>query len=265
MKKTIKYGLMISIYLALVYFLPYIFVPFFLIGLYDVLRNDEKNLSVAKQYFLGNGMLTWLASPVNTLLDIFSLPFINKGVYKLNDLPETHQNEVKTLLETVKNENLVEKVGKYTEGLPRAMFFFKWYGKNMECPIDVPAFKKDFNYIRTVGISAFNIRESTTRHFGPFRASIRVLYCINDEKDENVYIKVGNVEQRWRDEKLFIFDDTLLHQSFNESDHPRYCLFVDILRPSYLNFINEIAIFMIRFWLQSVKGIFYKKWKVIEN
>jgi aspartyl/asparaginyl beta-hydroxylase (cupin superfamily) len=256
---------MIGVYLILVYFFPLIFIPFFLIGLYDVLRNSERDFSVIKQYFLGNGMLTWLASPANLLLDLFSLPFINKGVYKLKDLPETHQAEIKELLETVKSENLIEKIEKYTAELPRAMFFLKWYGKNMDSPLDVPAFHKEFRYIRTIGISAFNVRESTTRHFGPFRASFRVLYCINDERDENVYIKVGQVEHRWRDEKLFIFDDTLLHQSFNESDHPRYCMFIDILRPSYLSFINDLAITLIRLGLQGVKGIFYKKWKVIEN
>lgn len=265
MKKTIKYSLMIAAYLMLCYFLPYIFIPLFLIGLYDVLRNTERTVLLFKQYFLGNGMLTWLASPANLFLDIISLPFINKGVYKLQDLPETHQKEINFLLDTVKSENLVEKLAKHCEGLPRAMFFFKWYGKNMECPIKIPAFQKDFRYIRTVGISAFNVRESTTKHFGPFRASYRVLYCINDEQDENVYIHVGKVKHRWKDEKLFIFDDTLLHQSFNESDHPRYCLFVDILRPSYFDFIHNFAIGLIRFWLQNVKGIFYKKWKVIEN
>jgi beta-hydroxylase len=31
---------------------------------------------------------------------------------------------------------------------------------------------------------------------------------------------------------LFIFDDTLLHVSANETDQLRYCMFVDILRPS---------------------------------
>jgi len=265
MKKKIKYSLMIAAYLGLCYFFPYIFIPLFLIGLYDVWRNKALDLSVIKQYFLGNGMLTWLASPANLFLDIVSLPFINKGVYQLRDLPETHQAEIKNLIETVKSENLIEQIEKHTAGLPRAMFFFKWYGLNVSCPIEVPAFQQDFKYVKTVGISAFNVRESTTRHFGPFRASIRVLYCINDEQDENVYIKVGNLEQRWKDEKLFIFDDTLLHQSFNQSDHPRYCLFVDILRPSYLSFIHSFAVSLIRIGLQGVKGIFYKKWKVIEN
>ena len=33
-------------------------------------------------------------------------------------------------------------------------------------------------------------------------------------------------------DKLFIFDDTLLHVSANETDQLRYCIFVDILRPS---------------------------------
>jgi beta-hydroxylase len=59
-----------------------------------------------------------------------------------------------------------------------------------------------------------------------------VLYNVNDIKDKSAYIVVGNTTSYWRDNKLFIFDDTLLHVSANETDQLRYCMFVDILRPS---------------------------------
>src|SRR5262249_35412363 len=60
------------------------------------------------------------------------------------------------------------------------------------------------------------------------RASLRILYNLNDMNDDSAYIVVGNATSYWRENKLFIFDDTLLHQSFNETDQTRYCLFVDM-------------------------------------
>ena len=59
-----------------------------------------------------------------------------------------------------------------------------------------------------------------------------MLYNINPIDSKQVYIKVGSHVHYWRENKLFIFDDTLRHESCNKSDEVRYCMFVDILRPS---------------------------------
>jgi len=47
------------------------------------------------------------------------------------------------------------------------------------------------------------------------RHLLRTLYNINQITSEQAYIKVGGHINRWRDSKLFIFDDTLQHQSRN--------------------------------------------------
>jgi beta-hydroxylase len=253
------------VFLAAAYFFPIPVAAFVLCGVYDVSRNRGLDAGVVKQYFLRNGIGTWFASPLNILLDILALPFINKGIYQLEDLPAGYQDEIRGLMKVADESNLVGLLERHTAGLSRAMFFFKWYGRNVENSIDLPAFRTDYRYIRTIGVSMFKERESTSRHFGPFRPSLRVLYSINQIKDENAYIKVGPVENRWRDNRLFIFDDTLLHQSFNNSDAPRYVLFVDILRPSYLNFIFDFAVTLIRVIFKGVNGIFYKNWKLVNN
>ena len=77
-------------------------------------------------------------------------------------------------------------------------------------------------------------------------------------------IVVGGTTNYWRKSKLFIFDDTLLHQSFNESDKARYCLFVDIARPSMLPAMVAWVVTLNRFLFRGLNSIFYKKWKVIE-
>ncbi|MGB7202789.1 MAG: aspartyl/asparaginyl beta-hydroxylase domain-containing protein [Pyrinomonadaceae bacterium] len=264
-KKTIKYILVGGVFVAISYFFPIPLLILILCGVYDVSRNRGLDASVFRQYFLKNGVGTWLASPLNILLDIFTLPYWNKGVYKLDDLPDTYQEEIRGLLKTADESNLVGQLEKYMGDSPRAMLFFKWYGRDQAAPIEMPEFTREYRFVRTIGVSAFRERERTSRHFGPFRPSLRVLYCLNKIEDENAYIKVGPVENHWKDSKLFIFDDTLLHQSFNETDSARYVLFVDILRPSYLPFVFDFAVSVIRIFFKGINGVFYKNWKLVNN
>jgi beta-hydroxylase len=83
-------------------------------------------------------------------------------------------------------------------------------------------------------------------------------------KDRSAYITVGGATNYWCDNKLFIFDDTLLHLSANDTDQPRYCLFVDIIRPTVFPRVMAGAIAMGHYLTQSFKFIYYKNWKIIE-
>ena len=74
------------------YFFPKIALFYAICGAYDVGRNQGLNFSTLRRYFIGNGFLTWVLSPFNTLLDLLSLPYINKGVYRMEDLPPAYQD-----------------------------------------------------------------------------------------------------------------------------------------------------------------------------
>ncbi|HMQ02599.1 MAG TPA: aspartyl/asparaginyl beta-hydroxylase domain-containing protein [Pyrinomonadaceae bacterium] len=265
LKRTLKYSAITAVFIVLGWFFPVPVAIFFACGIWDVSRNRGVDAGVVRQYFLRNGIGTWFASPINILFDLLALPHINKGVYKLSDLPPSYQEEISGLLAEADEIGLVDTIDRKTQGMARAMYFFKWYGQNVDAAIEIPSFHREYNYVRTIGVSLFRERESTSRHFGPFRPSIRVLYCLNDDVGREAYIKVGNVEHHWRDEKLFIFDDTLLHQSFNETDEPRFVLFVDIIRPSYLPFVFDFAVSVIRVVFRGINGVFYKNWKLVDN
>lgn len=252
-----------GIYAPLAYFFPKTAIFYAACGLYDISRNQGLNLSTFRRYFIGNGVLTWALSPINIVLDILSLPYINKGVYRLEDLPPAYRDEVTRLIQAAKDENLVRRLDERAKENQRTMIFFRWYGVDVDTFLDVPAFRQPWKYIQTIGVSVFNRKVSTSKHFGFMRASLRVLYNLNDMTDNSAYIVVGRTTQYWRDEKLFIFDDTLLHESLNQTDHPRYCLFVDILRPSPFPFIMRGTVTVIRLLTTSFKVIFYKHWKVI--
>jgi len=233
-------------------------------GLYDVSRNSALDASVLRRYFIGNGMPTWLLSPVNIVLDLLSLPYINKGVYKLEDLPAPYREEVTRLIQASKDADLVRQLEERAKENARTMIFFKWYGVNVDTFLDIPAFHQPWKYIETIGVSVFNRKVSTSKHFGFVRASLRILYNLNDMTDDTAYIVVGDVTQYWRNEKLFIFDDTLMHESLNETDQTRYCLFVDMTRPSPFPAVMRAAVTGIRLLTQSFKFVYYKNWKVIQ-
>jgi beta-hydroxylase len=246
------------------YFIPAQFALFASFGLFDFMRNQARKLSSFDRYFFGNGVFTWLLSPFNLLLDVLALPYWNKGVYKLTDLPVGYQAEIKSMMDAAHRSDLVGKLAAKMDDHKRGMIFFKWYGKNVQTSIDVPEFHREYKYIRTIGVSVFTKKQSTGKHFGPLRITLRVLYNINQIDSDKVYIKVGTHTNYWRDNKLFIFDDTLQHQSCNQSDAVRYCMFVDILRPSLMPGVMSAILSGVRVLMARVNYAFYKHWVFIK-
>ena len=139
---------------------------------------------------------------------------------------------MRRLISVTDEANLVHQVEERAKQHKRAMFFWRSYGVRLEPVVNVPAFDEPWNYVKTIGLSVFNKKITTSPHFGWLRPTLRLLYNINDIKNKSAYIVVGDHTHYWCDDKLFIFDDTLLHVSANETDQLRYCMFVDILRPS---------------------------------
>jgi beta-hydroxylase len=247
-----------------VYFFPGLLAIYVGLGLLDFLRNTRRTLGTLDRYFAGNGFFTWLLSPFNLLMDVISLPYWNHGIYQLSDFPKPYQDEINAIIAAACRSDLVPKLDAKMLGTKRGMIFFKWYGKNVQTSVDVPEFHRTYRYIRTIGVSIFNTKQSTAKHFGPLRVTLRVLYNINEIASENVYIKVGNHINYWRDNKLFIFDDTLQHQSCNQSDEVRYCMFVDILRPSLVPGLMSAILARVRVVIAPFNFAFFKHWAFIK-
>jgi beta-hydroxylase len=247
------------------YFFPKVALLYAVCGAYDVGRNRGLNLATLRRYFIGNGFVTWALSPINTLLDILSLPYVNKGVYRLDDLPPAHQDEIRRLIQVAKDGNLVGQLEERAKEFPRTMVFFRWHGRDLDTFINVPGFRQSWKYIETIGVSVFSRKISTSKHFGYMRASLRVLYNLNDMTDRSAYITVGDTTSYWRENKLFIFDDTLLHESINETEQTRHCLFVDMIRPSPFPGVMRFVITCIRLLTESFKAVYYKNWTLIDR
>ena len=237
-----------------------IFPIWILCGLIDVSRHKTMNLKLLKEYFCGKGFLTFILSPLNLFSDLLSLR--NHHTFKVEDLPKEHQDEVNDIISLFDKNS--KEIGKRFEDAVsdnRSMLFYQWYGYKLdETIID---FNKDYKYIKTIGVSLFREKTSTSRHFGPLRITYRILYNFNKVQNEGSFIEADGRINKWKYNPLFIFDDTLIHQSFNEEDDLRYCAFIDIIRPSYFDKIMKLVLSGVGFLLKNTRSIFYKNWKMI--
>ena len=169
-------------------------------------------------------------------------------INKIMDLFDKNKKKISERFEKNKEDN-------------RTMLFYQWYGYKLDDTI--PEFNEDYKYIKTIGVSLFREKTSTSRHFGPLRMTYRILYNFNKVKKEGSFIEADGRINKWRYDPLFIFDDTLIHQSFNEEDDLRYCAFIDIIRPCYFENIMKLILKGIGLVLKNTKSIFYKNWKMI--
>jgi len=193
-------------------------------------------------------------------LDLISAK--NPGIYRIDDLPASYQKEMTTLLNDFdENKEFIKKeMAARLSEIERGMVFFKWYGDNLDTSFNVPAFHKQYKFVKTIGVSVFNKQKATSTHFGPLRITLRMLYNLSPSSDGDIYIQVGGKKHYWCDDPLFIFDDTLQHQSVNYSDDLRYCMFVDIIRPTKFTSLLSAILNMTKHITAKSNGIFYKKW-----
>jgi aspartyl/asparaginyl beta-hydroxylase (cupin superfamily) len=245
------------------YFFPVITLLFIVCGALDISRHFRITPEMAEKYFLRNGIGTWLLSPVNLLADVFSAR--NLGKYRLEDLPDEHRAEIEACVNAFKaNGDLIKsRVAEVLGDKKRGMLTFKWYARPQDISLNIPAFQHDYRYIKTIAVSVFNTRESTSWHFGPLRLTFRVLYNLDPADSDQVYIDVDDKRHYWRDQPLFVFDDTLFHRSVNNADQARYCLFMDIVRPNHLQPLFDAAIAVTAVIAASFKTLFYRNWSFI--
>jgi len=231
--------LIISSYFLFINFNLLSIIPIWIIcGLIDVSRHKTMNPKLIKEYFLGKGFLTFILSPLNLLGDLLS--YRNLHTFKIEDLPVSHQNEINEIVKLFdENKQKISKRFEENKEDSRTMLFYQWYGYKLDDTIS--EFNNNYKYIKTIGVSLFREKTSTSRHFGPLRMTYRILYNFNKVKKEGSFIEADGRINKWKYDPLFIFDDTLIHQSFNEEDDLRYCAFI----------------------LKNTKSIFYKNWKMI--
>lgn len=267
-KKLVSLAWVVGV-LLLIYCFPRTCLVFLLLvlfcGVYDFLRNGLYDRGTIKKYFVGNGRNTWVLAPFNTLLDLLSKR--NRHVYTMQDLPPAWREDLQQVINDAmaRKEEIIGYLDARMAEKKRGMLFFQWYGRPIETALDIPQLRKKLPFVKTIGVSVFNENRSTSFHFGPLRMMFRVLYNMAPAPHhEGVYIQVGKHKHYWHDDPLFIFDDTLMHASFNKNDAKRYCLFIDIVRPTRVPSVLNAVIAGFASLVFTLRRVFYKNWKLIQ-
>lgn len=244
------------------YFVPYLALFFFATGLLDVLRNERKNRTLFERYFLGNGITVWLLSPFNLFADL--LCYRNRRIYDLADFPEGSRREVDDVLSVFvsRKEEIIGQVDRVFEAGRRGMMVYRWYGRQYSD--EIAEFAQPLRYVQTIAVSVFEGNESTSFHFGPLRLTLRVLYNLTPVESDEIFIECGRTRHYWHENPLFIFDDTLMHRSVNNHAGRRYCVFMDVVRPSPVTPVLILLLRGVSVLAQRGKAVFYRNWKMLD-
>ena len=259
-KRIRRWGLFAVLLGAGAWLLPWGAAALLGCGLVDVLRHRRRSYELFEKYFAGNGLLTWMLSPVNLAADLLAGSM--RGVWRLEDLPAGHRAEVERCVAAFRahEQAIKDHVARRMGERERVMLTFRWFDHVEPTELKIPPFEERFRYVKTVAISVFNRRERTKRHFGPLRLTLRVLYNLDPGEGREAWIEVDDRVHHWCDDPLFIFDDTRLHRSVNDVDRARYCLFMDLVRPSPLHGVLAAALTVISTAGRSGSKLFYKNW-----
>lgn len=233
-------------------------------GIWDVMRSQPYSRSMFECYFLTKGgLITFSIAPINIILDMLS--YHNHKVYKLSDYPQSWQKEISKVIKIFDDNKheIIEfnKKGMADTNSMRTMAFYKWFDKNHNTL--VPEFNQKFRYIKTIGVSNFAPTEDAPWHFGPLRLTFRILYNLSPVDTDKCYISTMGVTYYWREDPFFSFDDTLYHQSINATDAPRYCAYIDIIRPTPLIGLFNVLVSILTFIISKGQRLFYKEWKLL--
>ena len=258
-KKNVLATLGVLVALLIIPTFALIYIAF---GIIDVLRNDRKDFELFDRYFFGNGFFTaWLFSPINLLTDVFC--YRNQRIFALKDFSDECRQEIADVLAIFerRKELIIDQIDQELGDDTRGMYVFRWFGKCYNTEFE--ELNKPFNHLRTIAVSVFEGKESTTAHFGPLRMTLRILYNLRPFDSANAFIQCGNTVHFWRDDPLFIFDDTLIHRSVNEDEGRRYCVFIDVLRPSPMPWLLLAALSPLTALSRHSRALFYRRWKMM--
>jgi beta-hydroxylase len=262
-KRARRAAIAAAILAPALYFLPVPTLVMIVCGVIDVRRHRKVRAELVEKYFLGNGIFTWMLSPLNLVADALSPR--NRITYRLEDMPASHRREIEECVQGFidNGDRIKAHVAGMLEQNKRCMLTFRWFNATQTTALRIPVFEREYRYIKTIAVSVFNERERTSWHFGPLRLTFRVLYNLEPVNDPDVYIQVDDRVHRWMDNPLFIFDDTAFHRSINGVAEARYCLFMDIVRPNYSRVMFEAGVRMVSAASGSLKRLFYKNWAFI--
>jgi aspartate beta-hydroxylase len=149
------------------------------------------------------------------------------------------------------------------------LFILKAYGvshpaNQAKCPFTASLL--DHKSIHSAAISFLESKKHIPPHRGPFRGVLRyhlgLVIPRNPDGTTTNRLKIDGVLHDLNEGKELLWDDTYVHEAWNEAESVRAVLLVDVARrdlPRSLSWLNNLIIGLLRLWI----GIRYRKeWRL---
>lgn len=220
------------------------------------IRNEMKNTSAG-----------WFSNQVRTIIEaLFRLADGDKTFYDTRDYPwiqdfEKHYPQIRSELDTILSQPQFTPSWESISNDPNVrvgdswrVFIFKAY-KNRSarncnlCPQTAALIDK-YPEITTAWFSILAPHKNIPEHRGPYNGVLRYHLALQIPQDPTTCgIRVGQDIRQWEAGKSLLFDDTHLHEVWNNSDEVRVVLFIDVLRklPFPLNLLNRMIVNLISY------------------
>ena len=82
------------------------------------------------------------------------------------------------------------------------------------------------------------------KHHDPFAFTLRYSLGLSTPNSPDCALVVDGIDRPWRDGESFIFDETYMHSTYNNSDKVRLILMTDVDRPMRSKLVQKIYLFL---------------------
>jgi beta-hydroxylase len=127
-------------------------------------------------------------------------------------------------------------------------FYIKWYGPSLEeahqkLPLTTNLVDS-LPELQSAMISVLEPGSRITPHVGPYRGVLRYHLGLKTPTDaKNCWIRNDGVEYNWHDGEDVLFDDTYVHEVYNNTKELRVILFCDVQRDLNCHRANRVMNF----------------------
>ena len=189
-----------------------------------------------------------IMSPINCLMYLFSAvpttPYLNvESIPELSVLRNNWQVIKDEGIKLMENELIASSKNKDDAGFNSFFkrgwkrFYLKWYNTAHPsaieaCPITVNILK-DIPNVKAAMFALLPPYSKLGLHRDPYAGSLRYHLGLATPNSDDCFISVDGKKYSWRDGEDILFDETYVHEAYNNTDQSRLILFCDVARPMH--------------------------------
>lgn len=123
-------------------------------------------------------------------------------------------------------------------------FYLKWYDDYLpsalvQCPKTVEVLKRTTS-INAAMFASLPPGGELKQHRDPYAGSLRYHLGLVTPNSDDCFILVDGKNHSWRDGKDVLFDETFIHEAYNNTDQQRIILFADVHREMRFSWVDKL-------------------------